>query len=68
MPEKVSRYYRYAEPNKFDTLPCGTEIVVLPNSLYCKAHYYKQVSNDHNNPKWEKMGSNTAPLKDVAVP
>lgn len=48
-----NRIYRYGAPCKYDQHPYGTEIVVIPSTLSKEAIFYKQMSDDQDNPNWQ---------------
>lgn len=48
-----NRIYRYGPPTRYDQHPYGTELVVLPSTLTSHPIFYKQLSNDQNNPNWQ---------------
>jgi hypothetical protein len=61
-----NRVFRYGPPSRYDQHPYGTEIVVLPSTLTKEAVFYKQMSNDQDNPNWQiqdykQMELDTAP-------
>jgi hypothetical protein len=51
LPE-ITQIIRYAEPNKHDQWPRGTQCKVI-NSLDNTVIYYVQVSADQESPRWE---------------
>jgi hypothetical protein len=50
---------RHSEPNKYDQAPYGTQLCVKLTDD--ELEYYIQLSNDEENPRWEKF--DTLPQK-----